>query len=241
MRRALTQDFVVSGPSPNKGATAPDFSHIEGWIFDLDNTLYPPGSAVLIEAEQRICRFIEERFGLAQADAWRLQKDCLIEDGSTLAGLIKRFAIDPEPYLAFVNDVDVTTLAPAPELRDALLRLPGPRVVFTNNCAHFAERVLTRLGIADQFGAICDIRTTGFAAKPAAKAYSATLARTGVPPERCAMFEDAERNLAPAHAIGMTTVWLRHTAQEHALPAHVHHCTDDLPRFLQSIKVRPPS
>lgn len=234
MHHPLTQDFVVTSPSPE----GPDFSHVEAWIFDLDNTLYPPGSAVLLEAEQRICHFIEERLGLARADAWRLQKDCLREDGSTLAGLIKRFSIDPEPYLAFVNDVDVTTLSPAPQLREALARLPGKRIVFTNNCARYAERVLGRLGVADQFGAICDIRAIGFAAKPSPAAYTATVACTGVAPQRSAMFEDAERNLAPAHAIGMTTVWLRHPAEEHPPPAHVHHYTDDLVPFLHSIKVR---
>jgi putative hydrolase of the HAD superfamily len=214
------------------------FQPIEGWLFDLDNTLYPYGSAVLLEAEQRICRFIEERFRLSKAEAWQLQKNCLAENGSTLAGLIERFAIDPEPYLAFVNDVDVTTLAPAPELKDALDGLPGKRAVFTNNCAHYAERVLDQLGIEECFDAICDIRTTGFAAKPTPSAYRAVV----IAPAHCAMFEDAERNLAPAHALGMTTVWLQNPGVDRLpLPSHVHHDTDDLARFLQSIKVRMPS
>src|SRR5580765_530924 len=238
MRRAYTGDFVVSGLSPER----PDFSHVEGWLFDLDNTLYPHGSAVLLEAEQRICRFIEDRFRLSKAEAWRLQKECLATSGSTLAGLIERFAIDPEPYLAFVNDVDVTTLARAPELKAALAGLPGKRAVFTNNCAHYAARVLEQLGIAECFDAICDIRTIGFAAKPTPSAYRAVVSRIGIAPQHCAMFEDAERNLAPAHALGMTTVWLQdHRADRLALPSHVHHDTDDLVGFLQSIKVRTPS
>src|SRR5262245_50693352 len=205
MRRAYAQDFVVTGLSPEKS----DFSHIEGWLFDLDNTLYPHGSAVLLEAESRIGRFIEEQFRLSKDDARRLQKECLAKNGSTLAGLIERFAIDPEPYLAFVNDVDVTTLARAPELKAVLDGLPGKRAGFTNNCAHYAARVLAQLGIAECFDTICDIRTIGFAAKPAPCAYNAVVSRIGIAPQHCAMFEDAERNLAPAHALGMTTVWLK--------------------------------
>ena len=215
-----------------------DFTHVRAWIFDLDNTLYPHGSEVLVEAEKRICRFIESHFGLSAADAWRLQKDCLRVEGSTLSGLVKRFAIDPEPYLAYVNDVDVTTLSPAPDLQRALARLPGKRIVFTNNCGHYAARVLSRLGIEDELDAICDIRTVGFAAKPSRASYEKVVDSLGVAPAKSAMFEDAERNLIPAHAMGMTTVWLRSPADRNAAPpAHIHHHTDDLTRFLNTIEV----
>jgi putative hydrolase of the HAD superfamily len=228
-------------PCEPKGASSrPDFSHVDAWLFDLDNTLYPFGSQVLIDAEARICRFIEERFGLPSSEAWRLQKDCLRDHGSTLSGLVARFAIDPEAYLAFVNDIDVTSLAPAPSLRVALARLPGKRFVFTNNCAHYAGRVLTQLGISNEFHAVCDIRTAGFVAKPLRPAYDKAVAELGVHPSNCAMFDDAERNLEPAHAMGMTTVYLRPTDSKPAALPHIHHDTDDLVRFLNSIEVRAP-
>jgi putative hydrolase of the HAD superfamily len=229
---------TVTGGKPNGGAARPDFRHVRAWIFDLDNTLYPFGSQVLLDAEQRICRFIEDRFGLPQSEAWRLQKQCLRDHGSTLSGLVARFNIDPESYLAFVNDVDVTTLSPAPGLARALGRLPGRRIVFTNNCAHYADRVLKQLGIAEHLHSVCDIRTIGFKAKPTPASYDAIVTRLGVASQACAMFEDAERNLAPAHALGMTTVWLTRPGggAGHAFP-HVHHHTDDLTAFLNSIEV----
>jgi putative hydrolase of the HAD superfamily len=237
MRTLSTQDLVGNSPYPAE-APGPDFRHIEGWIFDLDNTLYPPGSEILRVAEGRIRQFIGDRFGLEPDAAHRLQKACLHEHGSTLAGMIRRFGVEPEPYLAYVNDLDVTTLPPAPALRTALERLPGKRLVFTNNCGRFAERVLAQLGIADLFDAICDIRVIGFAAKPARSGYETVLARTGIPATKSAMFEDAERNLAPAHALGMTTVW--YSPQANApLPPHVHHSTHDLTQFLHSIEVKP--
>ena len=99
--------------------------------------------------------------------------------------------------------------------------------------------MLAQLGIEDCFDAICDIRTIGFAAKPTLSGYHAVVSRIGVAPQHCAMFEDAERNLVPAHALGMTTVWLQdYRAERLPLPSHVHHDTDDLVGFLQSIKVR---
>jgi putative hydrolase of the HAD superfamily len=215
------------------------FAHVESWIFDLDNTLYPHGSQVLAEAEQRICQYIQDHFGMSRDEAWRLQKDCLAVEGSTLAGLIKRFQIDPEPYLAFVNDVDVSTLEPAPELNQALARLPGKRIVFTNNCGNYADRVLARLGIAGAFDAVCDIRHIGFAAKPARASYEKVLKHAGAAARESAMFEDSERNLLPAHELGMITVWLgKKGASPPLRPAHVHHYTDDLTHFLHTIEVR---
>jgi len=240
MRDARISGEFAAGGGPAGAVRRPDFTHVGAWIFDLDNTLYPHGSEVLAQAEMRICSFIENHFGLSPADAWRLQKDCLRVEGSTLSGLVKRFAIDPEPYLAFVNDVDVTTLTPAPELKRALARLPGKRAVFTNNCANYAARVLDRLGVAEEFDAVCDIRTIGFAAKPSRSAYETVVARMGVPGQRSVMFEDSERNLLPAHAMGMTTVWLRASGAGGLAPPHVHHHTDDLTRFLNSIEVHSP-
>jgi putative hydrolase of the HAD superfamily len=233
----------LAGTAQADGACPrPDFRHVEVWIFDLDNTLYPHGSQVLIEAEQRICRFIEKQFGLSPAEAFKLQKDCLREYGSTLSGLVRQYGVEPESYLSFVNDIDVTTLSPAPELARALARLPGRCAVFTNNCSHYTARVLDRLGIADRFETICDIRTIGFAAKPAPASYETVLARLGVLARRSAMFEDSERNLVPAHRIGMTTVWLKTPGgQPAAIPPHVHHHTDDLTDFLHSIEVHSPS
>ena len=238
MRADLTQDFMVSNGSAEARASTLNFRHVRGWIFDLDNTLYPFGAQVLIDAEERICRFIQDHLALERNEAWRLQKECLKEDGATLAGLVRRFKIDPEAYFAFVNDVDVTTLTPAPELARALARLPGRRIVFTNNCGRHAARVLKQLGIAGAFHEICDLRSIGFKAKPAASGYEAVIARAGVPAEACAMFEDHERNLAPAHALGLTTVWIRHPAHGDSWPAHVHHPIDDLTHFLQTIEVR---
>jgi putative hydrolase of the HAD superfamily len=233
LAEAETESAV--GPSPPRL----DFTHVNAWIFDLDNTLYPHGSKVLLEAEQRICLYIQSLFGLTREEAWRLQKDCLAAEGATLSGLVKRFQIDPEPYLAFVNDVDVTTLKPAPRLRQALDRLPGKRIVFTNNCANYAGRVLKQLGIAGVFDAVCDIRHIGFHAKPARASYEKVIAQTGAAARESAMFEDSERNLHPAYDLGMTTVWLgRPEDAPRARPAHVHHYTDDLTHFLHAIEVR---
>jgi putative hydrolase of the HAD superfamily len=60
-----------------------------------------------------------------------------------------------------------------------------------------------------------------------------------------AMFEDLPHNLESPHALGMSTVLVRSTYIDHpaqramtewrALPAHIHHVTDNLTGFLQQV------
>jgi putative hydrolase of the HAD superfamily len=235
MRQDKSQDF--RGARPLAG---PDFRHVHSWIFDLDNTLYPADGGLMDLLESRIQAFVQRELGLDPPAAWEVQKRYFREHGTTLAGLMRHHRTDPEAYLAFVNDIDVLTLGPNPQLRAALSRLPGERYVFTNNCGRYAERILTQLGIADLFADIWDVRVMGFTPKPARAAYDAVVLRSNIPAASAAMFDDLIPNLEAAHALGMTTVWLRKPNQEVSGAAHIHHESDDLVSFLQSIEVSPP-
>jgi putative hydrolase of the HAD superfamily len=214
-------------------------SHVEEWVFDLDNTLYSANLGLLRAIEERICLFVQTELTLARDDAWKLQKDYYREFGTTLSGLIARHGIDPERYLAFVNDVELT-LAPDPHLTAGLARLPGRRIVFTSNCGRHAERVLALLGIAHLFDDILDLRTTAFAAKPTRAAYDAVLHRGAFDPRRAAMFDDMAVNLEIPASLGMTTVWLRNAPSGAARPDYIHFETDDLSDFLHAIETLGP-
>ena len=225
-------------------ARAPDFRHIEVWVFDLDHTLYTFDEAQQRQMEERICRFVQRHFGLARAPAWELQKRYLKEYGSTLAGLVMNHAIDPDAYHEVVNDIDSLGLRPDPALRAGLTRLPGRRFVFTNNCGRYAREVLARLGVEDLFDGIVDARAMNFIPKPQAGAYAALIAQGSFAPARAALFDDSARNLVPARALGMTTVWYNDgLGQSHwrieAPERDIDHQTDDLPGFLQAIRIGP--
>ena len=231
MFRLMQADNMIKS-----GALAePDFRHVETWIFDLDNTLYTADSELMRQHEERICLFVQRTFALPREPAFALQKRYLNAYGTTLRGLMQNHGVDPDLYIRFVNDVDISSIGPDPELAEALARLPGRRLVFTNNCGRFAERVLDNLGIAHLVDDICDIRALSFVPKPDERAYDAAIARGGFAAPAAAMFEDTEKNLAPAHARGMTTVWLAPDRRE--APDHVHHRTGDLCAFLQSIRI----
>jgi len=222
--------------------TGPDLRHVDSWIFDLDHTLYVMDAANHAYVEERICLFVQNHFAIAREPAWEIQKRYLREYGSTLGGLVAHHGVDADAYHDFVNDIDALALKSDPALRGALIRLPGRRFVFTNNCGRFAQTVLQRIGIADLFSDIVDARAMNFVPKPRPGAYRTLLERCGVTASRAALFDDSARNLIPARALGITTIWFNNgRGQSHwtieDAELHIDHQTADLVAFLQSIRV----
>jgi putative hydrolase of the HAD superfamily len=225
--------------------TAPDFRHIDTWIFDLDNTLYPAGGDIFAQVDARMTLFIMRLLSLPAHKAKALQHAYYRGYGTTLSGLMAIQHIDPDEFLAYVHDIDLCGLTPDPRLQQALERLPGRRFVFTNGSYEHAERILRRLNLSDSIEDIWDIRKSHYTPKPAAKAYKRLIEKEHIDPQSSAFFEDLARNLVPAHALGMTTVWLNTGASwggvdpgfSSAARTHITHETGDLAGFLLSIGI----
>ena len=223
----------------------PEFRHVSVWIFDLDNTLYSSACGLFGQIDARMTAFVAELMDLSQPEARAIQKQYYRDYGTTLNGLMQSHGVDPEDYLRFVHDIDLSPLERSEALGAGLARLTGRRYVFTNGCRRHANRVLDRLGLAQHFDDIWDIRTTGFCPKPNPAAYDTILSRANAPARNAAMFDDVARNLVPAHALGMTTVWLRNgsdwSKQGPGFPVAsataLDHETDDLAFFLANIRI----
>lgn len=166
-----------------------------------------------------------------------MQKRFFREHGTTLRGLMTEHGIAPDDFLTYVYDIDVTPVEPSPALDRALERLPGRKMIYTNGSAAHAMNVLNRLGIAQRFDDIFDIAAAGYQPKPDPVPYRTLVERFEVEPTRAVMVEDIARNLVPAAALGMTTVWVRsETDWARGLPedaGHIHQVTDDLVAWLE--------
>ncbi len=189
--------------------TVDPLHHVETWVFDLDNTLYPARSNLFDQVDRRMGEYIAARFGLDPQTARAEQKRLFRTHGTTLRGLMTEHGIDPHDFLDFVHAIDLAAVDPAPALAAALDALPGRKLVFTNGSVAHVERVLDRLGIAGRFEDVFDIVAGGFLPKPDPAPYAAMVARYGFDPRRAIMVEDMVRNLVPARALGMTTAWVR--------------------------------
>ncbi|MFI4975694.1 MAG: pyrimidine 5'-nucleotidase [Caulobacterales bacterium] len=214
----------------------PDLRHVETWLFDLDNTLYPVETGFGREIEGRITDYVQRITGLPRAEAYTLQKRYLEEHGLTLRGLMLNHGVDPDEFHALFHDLSLEALAEDAELTAALRRLPGRRLIFTNADDVHAERVLRRLGLADLFEHVFHIASADFVPKPSPEAFEKLSAALAVSPASTAFFEDRVLNLEPAAALGMTTVLVGSGAEASTAP-FVRHRAPRLARFLADAHV----
>jgi putative hydrolase of the HAD superfamily len=186
----------------------PRFAHIRDWIFDLDNCLYPASTGLFALIDERMTAYIQRLLGCDHAEARRVQKAHFHEHGTTLAGLMKEHEVDPHDFLVDVHDIPLDRVQCDERLARLLPRLPGRRFVFTNGDAPYARRVLEAIGVRAHFNDLHDIHASSYRPKPDPHGYALLCERFGIEPQHALLVDDMAQNLAPAKALGMTTVWV---------------------------------
>jgi putative hydrolase of the HAD superfamily len=221
------------------------FRHVDTWVFDLDNTLYPPDSDLWPKIDARITLFLAELFGLDGMSSRALQKYYYERYGTTLRGLMVEHAITADEFLDFVHDIDRSSLMPNHSLAEAITKLPGRKLILTNGSREHALRTAERLGLDTMFEDIFDIVAANLLPKPEQETYQRFFDKHEVEPRRAAMFEDISKNLIVPHARGMRTTLVvpRAGQTDHReasdrgrtdLP-HVDFVTNDLEGFLHGL------
>ena len=226
-------------------ALAP-FAHVDTWVFDLDNTLYPAHSNLFGQIDVRIRDYVAKLLSLDHDVAQTIQKDYYHRYGTSLRGLMVEHGVSPDAFLEYVHDIDHSAIDPDPALGRAIERLPGRKFIMTNGTRRHAEKTAERLGITRHFDDIFDIVAMDLLPKPHRDSYDKFLALHGIVGGRAAMFEDLARNLAVPHALGMRTVLVvpQGTREvfrdawelDGASQPHVEFVTDDLTAFLDRIE-----
>lgn len=249
---------MLDVPDDERGALAanPDaaiahrrFTHIDTWVFDLDNTLYPPDCDLWPKIDQRITLFLAHLFGLDGASSRALQKYYYLRYGTTLRGLMNDHNIPAEEFLSFVHDIDRTSLLPNHSLASAIAALPGRKLILTNGSRDHAMQTAAALGIDTMFEDIFDIIAADFVPKPQAAMYERFFKKHAIDPAHACMFEDLPQNLLVPHARGMTTVLVmpKPGLMDHreaceitseVVPEHIDFATTDLEGFLAETILR---
>jgi putative hydrolase of the HAD superfamily len=224
------------------------FSHIDTWVFDLDNTLYPHHVNLWHQVDARIGEFVGDFLGVSAEEARRIQKDYYRRYGTTMRGMMTEHGVHADDFLAYVHQIDHSPLEPNPAMGAAISKLPGRKLILTNGSTDHADKVLERLGIGAHFEAVFDIIAAELEPKPAPKTYERFLRLHQVNPATAAMFEDLARNLVAPHQLGMTTVLVVPDGTKEVVredwelegrdAAHVDYVTDDLTGFLEKLAQR---
>jgi putative hydrolase of the HAD superfamily len=225
--------------------TSRTFSHIDTWVFDLDNTLYPHHVNLWQQVDERIGEYIADYLKVNAHEARRIQKDYYRRYGTSMRGMMTEHGVSADDYLAYVHRIDHSPLEPNPAMGAAIAKLPGRKLILTNGSTDHAAKVLERLGIGSHFEAVFDIIAAELEPKPAPQTYQRFLDLHGVDPKSSAMFEDLARNLVIPHQLGMTTVLVVPDGAKNVVredwelegrdAAHVDHVTDDLTEFLEGL------
>jgi putative hydrolase of the HAD superfamily len=205
-------------------------------FFDLDDTLYAGSTGLWPAIRDRMGLYMVERLGMPAEAVPDLRRRYYETYGTTLRGLQRHHRVDPDDYMAYVHDLPLEDyLQPDPDLRRLLESLPQPKWVFTNADSAHARRVLAVLGLPGLFAGIVDVPSLAYACKPEPEAYLGAMRLAGESdPRRCVMLDDSPRNLAPARALGFTTVLVGAQAPHAAASRSVNRLLD-LPQALPEL------
>ncbi|GAB4565547.1 MAG: hypothetical protein Kow0047_16230 [Anaerolineae bacterium] len=195
-------------------------------LFDLDETLYPPGSGVMDAIHRLMDQWIRQHIPIKPEAIPELRQRLYRQYGTSMSGLLAEYQIDPDDFLHFVHDFDPAEfLRPDPKLRRALIEVPLRRIIFTNGTRAHAQRVMAALGVEDLFERVIDVADVGYVSKPAWPAYQRAVELLGAQPEACVLVEDSLRNLLPARAMGMVTVLVSSEPADE-VDFHIEHIHD---------------
>src|SRR6195952_751970 len=165
------------------------FTHIDTWVFDLDNTLYPHHVNLWQQVDARIGEFISAHLKISAEQARVIQKDYYRRYGTSMRGMMTEHGVRADDYLAYVHQIDHSPLQPNPTMGAAIARLPGRKLILTNGPTDPADKVFAQLRIGSHFDAVFDIIAAELEPKPAPQTYQKFLALHNVEPTSAAMFE----------------------------------------------------
>jgi putative hydrolase of the HAD superfamily len=178
--------------------------------------------------------YIGEHLGIDAVEAANLRQDYWQRYGTTLCGLMRHHAIDPQHFLWHTHQFpDLARMIVIEQgLKAMLHRLPGRKILFSNAPFHYAQAVIEIAGVSACFDAIYAVESLRFQSKPAPGGFRHLLHAERLDPHRCIMVEDSVLNLKTAKRLGMKTVWVSaNTRQSPCIDVRISSVLD-LPRRL---------
>ena len=216
------------------------FNSINCWIFDLDNTLYSGQTKVFAQVDKKMSKYISNKLNIDLIKAKEIQKNYFYQYNTTLNGMIKNHKIDPEEFLEFVHDVDISFLRKDHKLADEIKKLSGKKIIFTNGSRKHALNVTKKIGIDKLFDGIFDIVNADYVPKPSMAPYKKLVEEHKIDPKLSVFIEDIARNLKPAYEMGMKTIWIENEepwAKEFSDSEFINYKTNNLSEFLKKINL----
>jgi putative hydrolase of the HAD superfamily len=192
-------------------------------LFDLDNTLYPESSGMDHDITRRMIEYVASYLGMGVDEAREFRREHAHKYGTTLEWLTREHGFkDTEAYFAAVHpEGEEYCIAPDPGLGPLLDSMDCRKAVLTNSPAEHAHRVLAKLGAADRFEAVYDIRFNGLRGKPHAEAYLRACELSGAKVSETVFVDDLPKYVRSFLELGGNAV---------LVDEYGRHGAEDLPR-----------
>ena len=202
-------------------------------LIDLDNTVYPEDSNIFIQIDLKMKSFIAEYLNVSLDEAFKIQKKYFINNGTTLRGLMLYHNVQPEKFLNYVHDIDLTNIKKNKELAHELKKYNGKKIIFTNGSDQHAKKVLSQIGLNNTIDNIFDIIKADYIPKPEILTYQKVINEYRLDPRNTIMIDDLPNNLRTAKELGMKTVLIKKGFLNNNTHDHVDIVCDNL---LETIK-----
>ena len=154
--------------------------------------------------------------------------------GTSLAGLMRNYKIDPDDFLNNVHDIDFSVLPKDLNLLEALNNLPGRKLVYTNGTVPYAREVLKYRGLLNVFDEIYGIEDATYVPKPFPEAFEIIFSKANIVNNRSAMFEDEVRNLEVPFKLGLKTILVSDVQSNKNFVDYTIKCLSDFLRQITS-------
>ena len=178
-------------------------------LIDLDNTVYPEDSNIFAQIDLKMKNFIAKNLNVSLDEAFKIQKKYFVNNGTTLRGLMLYHNIEPEKFLNYVHEIDLTSIKKNEELNDELKKYKGKKIIFTNGSDKHAEKVLKKIGLDKTIDHIFDIIKADYIPKPDISTYQKVIKEYSLDPDKTIMIDDLPNNLKTAKKLGIKTVLIK--------------------------------
>ena len=207
---------------------------IDCWIFDLDNTLYPASVDLFGQINVKMSNYIMNLLDVDKVEADKMRAEYWRKYGTSLAGLMRNYKIDPDDFLNIVHDIDFSVLPKDLNLLEALNNLPGRKLVYTNGTVPYAREVLKYRWLLNVFDEIYGIEDATYVPKPFPEAFEIIFSKANIAHNRSAMFEDEVRNLEVPFKLGLKTILVSEVQSNKKYVDYTIKCLSDFLRQITS-------
>ena len=204
-------------------------------LIDLDNTVYPENSNIFKQIDLKMKSFISKNLKVSLDEAYTIQKKYFINNGTTLRGLMLYHNIQPELFLDYVHDIDISNIKKNNLLNNKLKNYKGKKIIFTNGSYNHANNILKKIGLNKNIDHIYDIIEANYIPKPDISTNQKVIRKYSLNPINTVMIDDLPNNLKTAKDLGMKTVLIKNNIFNSKTYEYVDIISSDLSDTIQKI------